>query len=249
MYNLSYIFFSGLGMFSVGFAISFLLVSICIYDKDKNRLLTNDDIDDYYKKYYEDYYNLDKRELTNDELLALLTNYLHEETPNGKIIMCYSSDNESFNYWCDNKNISFKTLETVAQKYAIENNVKQVCIDDKEEYEKAIERVKTSNETKKNIVENSKDNSELNNNNNIEEKKNVFAKFKSYNTVNKSVCSEEKNNVILIEKCNKFKYKGKIYDWKEEYNKNSIENATEKTMSITEWIKQKKNTTILSKNE
>ena len=38
-------------------------------------------------------------------------------TPNGEVYMKYNNGNEGFDYWCSNKNIKYKYLETVARKF------------------------------------------------------------------------------------------------------------------------------------
>ena len=43
--------------------------------------------------------------------------YVTDETPEGYVFMRYNIDEEGFEYWCNNKNIKFNYLETVARKY------------------------------------------------------------------------------------------------------------------------------------
>ena len=42
--------------------------------------------------------------------------FVMDNTPDGNVLMNYNDENESFFYYCDNKNISYKYLETVAKK-------------------------------------------------------------------------------------------------------------------------------------
>ena len=62
------------------------------------------------QKWFDDLESLEERELTNEELVELRHKTIHEETPEGAIIMFYNSDTESFWYFSDNKNISNRTL-------------------------------------------------------------------------------------------------------------------------------------------
>ena len=42
---------------------------------------------------------------------------VQEATPDGSVFMKWNEDNESFDYWCDNKEIKYVYLEVVARKY------------------------------------------------------------------------------------------------------------------------------------
>ena len=61
-------------------------------------------------------YPLDKSNNSNKEPNTKCISVI-ENTPLGNVFMKYDSENESFDYWSDYKEISFKYLETVARKY------------------------------------------------------------------------------------------------------------------------------------
>ena len=180
----------------------------------------------YEKLYYEDFDLMEHRELTDEDKETLIKTFVEEETPEGTIVMCYNYHSESYHYWCDKKNIKFLTLDTVAQKYALDNDCKEVCVNYKDEFERAKEDLLK-------ILEESKEEKETSNTNTKEEpkkdtKKSVFAEFKSYNK-NKTSGTEAKlkrgrkqinkrnvsKNMILPENCNRFSYRGTIDEWKE----------------------------------
>ena len=232
-------FFTVLGVLVTGLAAGFTVVGVFIYkpvEEEEAR---------YEEKYREEFEELEEKELDDDTVKSLCEKYLSEETPNGEVVMCYDKDNESYNYWCDDKSIKFLTLDAVAHKYAIENDCRALCVNYKDEYEKAREKVLKHIEEKKKKDEKKEE---------IEEeesvKKSVFAKFKSYNTVNDEVAADDKNKEsIQVEKCNKFKYKGKLQDWKEmQEKKGKNEEKDETTMSVSEWLRRK-NANILEKRE
>merc|ERR1711871_397455 len=60
---------------------------------------------------YEDKYpiqeNLEQKKDIN------INNFVLDHTPNGAVFMRYNKENEDFEYWCDDKQIPYKYLETV----------------------------------------------------------------------------------------------------------------------------------------
>lgn len=224
-------FFTVLGVLVTGLAAGFTVVGVFIYKP------VEDEEPRYEEKYREEFEELEEKDLDDDTVKSLCEKYLSEETPNGEVVICYDKDNESYNYWCDDKSIKFLTLDAVAHKYAIENDCRALCVNYKDEYEKAREKVLKHIEDKKKKDEKKEEIEEEES-----EKKSVFAKFKSYNTVNDEVAADDKNKEsIQVEKCNKFKYKGKLRDWKElQEKKEDKEEKDETTMSVSEWLRSKK---------
>ena len=90
---------------------------------------------------YEKQYNLD--ECKNDgNKENIERNILLETTPQGKICIKYSNEEEGFEYWSDNT-IEYKYLETAARKYV--NTVfsyKDLYIDREKELKEKVENLK-----------------------------------------------------------------------------------------------------------
>lgn len=225
-------FFTALGVVMTGLAAGFAVVGIFIYKPVEEEEPT------YEEKYREEFEELEEKELSDEEVKSLSEVYLREETPKGDVVMCYNSDTEAYHYWCDDKSIKFLTLDAVAHKYAIENDCKAVCVNYKEEYERAREKVLKHLEDKKNGVKESEDKKDEEKE---DEKKSVFAKFKSYNTVNKETTSDDKNKEsIQVEKCNKFRYKGKLSDWDSLCQEKDKKKEEKKEVTLTDWLRNNK---------
>ena len=84
-----------------------------------------------------------------------------ENTPDGLVIMLYNGEREGFEYWCDNKNIKFDYLETVARKFVIMNFCTSLYIDRYEDIKKQQDDFDDFLETG-NDKENDKENDEEN---------------------------------------------------------------------------------------
>ena len=224
-----------LGIMITSFALGFATVAVCVYKRNY------DDIEElpYEYKYYDEFYDKESRELSKSELSNLATTFLRETTPNGDVIMSYNNETETFQYWCDDKNIKFMILDAVAQKYAIENDVKAICVDYKQEYEAGVEAAKIAQEKRNNT----KEDETLDTSSNTQP--NIFAKFKKYNMASEKTKVDARRNKIsiLTEKCNRFKRCGNIYDWETEWE--IQEDLQEPELSITEWLKQQRTATSM----
>ena len=91
--------------------------------------------------------------------------------------MFYNVDNGTFNYYCDDKNISYIFLDAIARKYAITYDCKCICVNFREEWKKA-KKIAYEEQEKKEAQEKEvqeKAGQEKNN-----EKKSIFAQYKSY---------------------------------------------------------------------
>lgn len=185
--------------------------------------------EEYFNKYFDELTDLDERELTPIELENLRLNVLEEETPEGKVIMTYNSDIESFCYYADSKTIAYRTLDTAARLFTITYNCKNICVNYKEEFEKGKEQV-VSQKEKDNITKAEEESEAENKTIQQPTEKPIFAKFKSYNTTTKpnnvstNTQKNTKNNsnnsnnsnkkyYIMTEKANKFRYKGTLEDF------------------------------------
>ena len=92
-----------------------------------------DDFEDYEAyddKYLKVFRKLKSHILTSDEIEIIKTAHILEETPSGTVIMYYDFETKSFNYYCQNKNsIPYLHLESVAQRFTVENDCKTLFID------------------------------------------------------------------------------------------------------------------------
>jgi hypothetical protein len=177
-----------------------------------------DDIVSYETKYYDAYIKLPEDSSMNISLLEHA--YIKDITDDDEtIIMCYSSEYEVFHYWGD-PNLSFATLNSLAQLYAIENNCKSICIDYYEEIAKATNKINQyKHEEKKKMPESLPSDS-------------PFASFKTYNM--KTNRATKNSNSIVPEKSNHFRRKGSLADWDVSNGKwvHSINNETSKNWII-----------------
>jgi hypothetical protein len=81
----------------------------------------------YTMKYKNVFQEMERIPMDDVRLHALECLFIKEVTEKGDtVIMCYSHDLEAFHYWCDNRNISFIELDTIAQLYTIVNQCKTV---------------------------------------------------------------------------------------------------------------------------
>jgi len=164
---------------------------------------------------YEDKYSLKDMEhdLSQNNDITKNTS-VFENTPDGLVMMLYNKDREGFEYWCDNKNIKFNYLETVARKFVIMNFCTNLYVDrfdnikkQQDEFDEYLEtgNDKEDGEEKEEIEEK-------------EEEESVFVKKKVKKEVKKS-----DRKKIVAKKSNKYLYVGKIneFEW---LRKNKEEN-------------------------
>ena len=150
----------------------------------------------------------------NNNFIPDKQNFISENTPNGVVFMRYDKDNEGFDYWCNDNQIEYKYLETVARKFVNTFNCQHLYFD----REKDIKRQKLELELKE-ITDNltsKNEKIEVENNNKDENKDenkddDVFIKAKPIkNTKNTKNDIKNKNNDIIPTNSNKFIKKGKI---------------------------------------
>lgn len=174
---------------------------------------------------------------------------IREITPRGEIIMCYDAETKSFNYYSNNKNIPYSTLDAVARKYVCLHKVPSIYIDIRDEIQKGHEKnIKKEKKMKLNgSGKSSSSSSPL--------KKKLFAVFKNYKTgtgttaapasldlkdhKTKSINKNETDGgkeIVLKENVNKFIYKGLVEEYdadlklkqlksQQEYNENLNSNS------------------------
>lgn len=205
-------FFKTIGILTIGLAsgytISGLLTNL-LFDDNEELIIP------FTEKYY---YQFKYMNDTNTDFGDLSKIHLVVTPENDKIRMCYNSEYESWDYWCDKNTIQYPILNAVAELYALTYDCKQVCIDYREELEKAREK------QQQNI-------SKIQEKQNEQSKTNVFAKAKQYN-LKKQIKTD-----VSPEKCNKFRYRGKFSDFTEN---NEKPQAKKSNLTISDWIKNKK---------
>ena len=166
-------------------------------------------------RYFTEYDDLEEKDLTDKFVKDLTLNVIREETPKGEVLMYYSHEMESFVYYSKTKEIPYKYLETLARKYVIMYDCKRIYIDIRKEYEKGLNKY---NEMKENKTPEGgtggaggegEGGSE-------KKKKQLFVSFKTYNRKGEVNIKQKDKIYILREKANRYSYRGKIEEYKEE---------------------------------
>jgi len=209
LYDMFTTFFTVFGAITSGLVLGFTVVSYMVYDKDY-KCEEDEEEEEYCFKFFDELENLPERELEKEELEELRLKTLEEETPEGKVIMSYNSDTESFWYYADSTTIPYSSLDAVSRLYAVTYNCKSICVNYKEEWEKGKEKVIKEKELDIKRREEEQDKPKP---------KSIFAKFKGYNK-KQGADDEKKKYYIITERANKFKYKGRISEFIKTENEN-----------------------------
>lgn len=205
-----------------GFLIGSLLVVKCIY-KPWLKKIKDEEVPDK----YEDKYNIwDYCQWDTDKHLAWPTNdknIIEDYTPNGNVFMKYNEEEDGFEYWCDDKNIKYDYLDTVARKYCLSFN----CCGIYEDRKKNIEAQKAKEKEEEEKEEEEKEE---------EEEESIFVKPKKIDTKKKD---RSKGEVAL--KANKFIYKGKTSECINflKTRDDELKIKTKKQMSFSDWMSAK----------
>jgi hypothetical protein len=237
-YNGIYYLFTCLMIGASGITIAVVCVSIYLYsdylsykntiadfsnsDSDSDSDYDSDlDSEFYDKKYIDEYEELESRKLEDDDINNLKDLFISKKSPIGVIKMCYDRETNAFLYYANSKDILYKYLETVGRFYVIENNCKNLFINSKDEYEKAV-KVKEAKILERKQEEDKKLEEE-------EARKNsIFARFKTYNTNNNNNNKSKIEDIPIIpEKANKYIYKGKLCDYDDYIKSISCNNSTD----------------------
>ena len=157
----------------------------------------------YCDKYCDEFAALSPRILTDEELTLLNTKIVREQVAeNVEVILTFDKTTDTFWYYTDKlKDVSYPILETVAQKFAIENDCKMICLQPQVEVPK--EQVEVEKQVEKQV-----------------EAPSIFAKFKTYNA-GKGAVSNFTSVIKVIEQMNHFRYRGKLNDYAETQKKES----------------------------
>ena len=185
----------------------------------------------YEQRYLTELKELKERKLTKSELTQLCNKTICEETPEGNVIMFYNNNTESYWYYTDVRNISYKILDAVARCYAVTYDVKMICVNYKDVWDKA----------KATAIAQQKKDKEMENishqvDNPINKVDSVFAQFKDYNRKTHSHPSIKRRRYkITTDESNQFTFKGKLSDY--DSIQNQANKKSEKRVSFSEFKK------------
>ena len=201
-------------------------------DDDDNDVSVKN-IEKYEDKYYDSFKRLESRNLDDVQIQNMMNNIIWENTPNGYVMMYYDSNNESFSYYCNNKNISYQYLETVARKYAITYNCKELLIDMKIQIKNEKDRLEKQNEVEQKAEQENTSSGTTTSAINIKNKPEIFASLKNYKTKPNSNKTSSKSSHLLdknivIETANRYSYCGAIREY-DILNKQSYKKLNDET--------------------
>lgn len=241
---------------SCGLCLGFFIVGKYVYTREcdieevelSDEAIREQELCAYYKKYDEEYDDLEDIALSDDEIAKLKNSYLIEDTPKGIVKMYYCSENESFIYWSADT-VSYKLLEAVSKKYVIDFDCKAIHIDMSAELKrKQDELTKAAHVGEDDAVSGDGDNDGESGGDGGEDAKDdlssVFVTFKKNAPKKQAGGKKEKPTsvVVVCDKANRYSYRGK-YD--ENKNVNVSVNDSEsvvgaiKPISIADFLKSK----------
>lgn len=150
----------------------------------------------------------EKPALTVEEKIELKKSVITESTPNGNVVMTYfynqkNPESSLFQYYCNDRSIPFKYLDTVARKYVITYNCPELYIYLKTELMKEVEKIKQDEEKAKEEVNKKEEETK--------KEESVFATFKKYKVDNPKE-KKAKRRPLLIGK-NRYTRLGNIEDY------------------------------------
>ena len=202
--KIPYIFALG-GIFAMGLLFSCTVVGHVLHEDEITKKVLSIEAEaemekrlkqkEYEGSFYKELESLENIDLTKTDMDKLAKLYITEDTPSGKIKICYSCETETFWYYSKNKNISYPTLDAVARRYAVKHNCSQICIN----YRKEVEKINNA-AVKKSTEGLDEDESK-------EDTPSIYVKLKSYNKVAKKT-----KKLVTVERSNRFTYKGDIVE-------------------------------------
>ena len=192
-------------VFTGGVGVGLLIVSQYMQNDLQGNESDEEVVEEYERSYYQEFEALEEKDHTEGFLKNLKDKWIVEDTPFGEIIMTYMADHEAFWYYAERKNVPYRVLDTVARRFAIDNDCKSVCVNYKEEFEKGKADAIAARETS----------SRGGTGSDIPlprraRRKNAFATFKSYNMKKGRSASRK---YIITENANRFTYKGSTSEW------------------------------------
>jgi len=184
-------------------------------------------------RYFTEYDDLEEKDLTDKFVKDLTLNVIREETPKGEVLMYYGHEMESFIYYSKTKEIPYKYLETLARKYVIMYDCKRIYIDIRKEYEKGLNKYKEMKENK------TPESGTGGTGGSEKKKKQLFVSFKTYNRKGEVNIKQKDKIYILREKANRYSYRGKIEEYKEEEQNEKMDELSD-CMESNGVVKEKK---------
>jgi len=172
---------------------------------------------------YEKQYDLDDCKNDGDKE-NIERNILLETTPQGKICIKYSNEEEGFEYWSD-KTIDYKYLETAARKYVNTFSYKDLYIDREKELKEKIENLKKEIDENKRIIDEGEEEEAE------EEEESVFVKPKKER---KQLKVKIEKNDLVADRANKYIKRGNFND--ANWHKKSPKVEDKKTISYKDWF-------------
>uniref|UniRef100_A0A6C0F1L1 Uncharacterized protein n=1 Tax=viral metagenome TaxID=1070528 RepID=A0A6C0F1L1_9ZZZZ len=169
----------------------------------------------YDNGWYAEFDELQKRLImpTPPILLSEPPPAIQEVTPRGEILMYYNVNNKAFDYYSNNKNLPYRTLDAVARKYVCLHNVLSIYVDIREEVKKGTDKCSKKMKGAKDASASVDDPAKPT------PASSIFAVYKNYKSgataavdSNGSVGNNSKK-VILKDNVNKFIFKGRIDDY------------------------------------
>jgi len=202
------------------FASAFLIAITCpthgnVLDMDSDDDAEEDEDDENYEYKYSDFFEeaikKEQSSLTSEEREKMKKNVITETTPNGNVVMTYyfnEKDPElsAFHYYCNDRSIPYKYLDTVARKFVITYECTELYLYLKTEMMKGIEKIKQDEENEKIAIQNNIAEDNLTSKNDS-----VFATFKNYKQ-EKPKTNKAKLRTLLVGK-NRYTRLGNIEDY------------------------------------
>ena len=192
--------------------------SSAFFNKNKKKELQMKEIPEHVKYdngWYAEFDELQKRLIMPTPMLSEPPPAIQEVTPRGEILMYYNVNNKAFDYYSNNKNLPYRTLDAVARKYVCLHNVPSIYVDIREEVKKGIDKCSKKIKSAKHAdASTSVDDAAK-----PTPASSIFAVYKNYKSgptatvdSNGSVGNNSKK-VILKDNVNKFIFKGRIDDY------------------------------------
>lgn len=231
-------FFILLSLIPISVIFPIWIVAVGIYNPWVNKLnkqLKSDLEDEKISIPYEEKYDISEATNDNVETANYEANYVLETTPDGIVVMQYSTEEEGFLYWAD-KSVHFKYLDTVARKFVKDYKCSSLYIDKKAILKEKIDKLKdeiTKNmetiEKEKNMTKEEREEKKK------QEKKesddDVFATLKKNKPKLKTKLEKDD---FVVDKANKFIKRGKICD-SILYPSKKVEKKKENPVSFSDW--------------
>ena len=216
-----------------------------IFEEEKKINISKKDL--YENSFITEFEELDNEEITNERLELIEDMFLSLETPKGLIHISYDKNVKGFIYYAKSSStFSHNYLDCAARQFVIEFNCKQLYNNLHDEILSSFNKITkisdiSNNETNFISEDASNDSFDLKDvrySNTPSENDDVFLVSKNYNKnseqelnyknnliknnpnrSNKNKNYSKKNINVIDKKCNKFIYKGNLFDYDKKYNK------------------------------